>query len=187
MPILVQAFASRSTVSEEVEGLRICIPAKWSWALIFPAAWLCAWTVGGVAAGLSLLRHFSFFICVWMIGWAVGELMVGYIVLYAIGGREVILVNSESLTSTTQIFGVGRSKSYRVGEMSNLRFQPEVIAGRTRLPSRIAFDYGGKVYGFGAGIDEAEAAQIISRIRQRCGIVEASAPQTSGIKFWQPR
>jgi hypothetical protein len=187
MPILVQPFASRSTVSEEVEGLRICIPAKWSWALLFPAAWLCAWTVGGVAAGLSLFRHFSFFVCIWMVGWAVGELMVGYIVLYAIGGRELILVNSETITCTTQIFGLGRAKSYRVGEMRNLRFQPEVSVGKSRIASRIAFDYGAKTAGFGAGIDEAEAPDLISRIRQRCAILDGSAPQACGIKFWQPR
>jgi len=183
---LGQPFPTRATVSEEVEGLRIVIPGKWSWALIFPAAWLCAWTFGGVAAGLSLFRHFSFFICIWMVGWAVGELMVGYLVLYALGGREIILANSEMLTCRKQIFGLGWARAYRVVEMRNLRFQPAESASNRRIPSRIAFDCGAGTVGFAADLGDAEAVELIGRIRQRCAIAETTSHEP-GIKFWQPR
>jgi len=184
---LAQPFPTRATVSEQVDGLRISIPSKWSWSLLFPAAWLCGWTVGGVAAGLSLFRRFSFFVCFWLVGWAVGEVVVGYMILYALGGREIIVANSETLTCRKQIFGLGWARSYRVVEMRNLRFQRAESASNRRIPSRIAFDYGAGTVGFAADLDETEAAQLLSRIRQRCAIPEASAPQQSGIKFWQPR
>jgi hypothetical protein len=61
------------------------------------------------------------------------------------------------------------------------------MAVKSRMPSRIAFDDEAKVFGFGAGIEEAEAAELIGRIRQRGGTAEASTRQGSGIKFWQPR
>jgi hypothetical protein len=187
MPTFVEPSSPRSIVSEDLEGLRICIPSKFSWIILFMLFWLTFWTIGGVSAARSMQRHFNLFLCFWLVGWAFGELAVSYSVLYLIGGREVILVNSESLTKRTEIFGIGPAKSYRVGEMRNLRFQPTSGVGKGRIPNRIAFDYGAKTVTFGAGIDEPEANDLISRIRQRCGIVEASAPQGSGTKFWQPR
>jgi hypothetical protein len=122
-----------------------------------------------------------------MIGWAVGEVVVTYIVLYAIGGREVILVNSETVTIRTEIFRLGLAKCYGVRTIQNLRFQAAAGVGKGRTANRIAFDHGAKTVTFGAGIDEPEAIELIGRIRQRCGIVEGSAQEGSGIKFWQPR
>ena len=183
--LLKPPLVSRAIVSEDFEGLRVSIPGKWRWALLFPTAWLCAWTAGGIGAGLSLVRHFSFFVCFWLVGWAVGEIVVGYLVLYAIGGREIILFNSETATCRTQVFGFGLTRSYRISEMRNLRFQPDASSGKTRIPSRIAFDYGDRVFGFGAGIDESEAFEVINRIQQRCAIPGTWVPQPPAIKFWQ--
>jgi hypothetical protein len=184
--LLQPPYASRATISEDLEGLRISIPGKWTWALVFPAFWLCGWTVGGLAAAFSLFRHFSVFVSFWLVGWAVGEIVVGYIVLYAIAGREIILVRADTLACRRQIFGIGVTRSYRVAEMRNLRFQPDASSGKTRIPSRIAFDYQGKVGAFAAGLDEPEATDVINRIQQRCPIV-ATKPQESGIKFWEGR
>ena len=187
MPLLMQPSGSRSTVSEDLEALRISIPSNWSWALLFPTVWLCGWTFGGIVAGLSLFRHFSFFISVWMIGWAVGETVVGYMVLYAIGGREVIVVNADTFTRRIQIFGLGVTKSYRAVQMCNLRYQPDASSGKTRVPSRIAFDYGDKVFGFGGGLGEQEALELINRIQQRCAVPVTASSQAPAIKFWHGR
>jgi hypothetical protein len=155
--------------------------------MVFFAVWLSFWTVAGISAAHSLQRHFSLFLCFWLVGWASGELAVTYVILYAIAGREVIVANSETLTCRTEIFGFGLAKSYLVREMRNLRFQPESGVGKGRRASRIAFDYGAKTVTFGADLDEAEAAELIGRIRLRCAIAETATPQQSGIKFWQPR
>jgi len=185
--LLRPPYVSRAIISEDLSGLRISIPGKWSWALLFPAAWLCAWTLGGIAAGASLFHHFSFFILFWMFGWALGETVVGYNVLYAIAGREIILVSADTLTCRKQIFGLGVTKSYPVAGMRNLRFQADASSGKTRIPSRIAFDYGDKVYGFGAGLAESDAFEVISRIQQRSAIPGTWVSQPSSIKFWQGR
>jgi hypothetical protein len=183
MGTIVQPFASRSTVSEDVEGLRISIPAQRSWAILFMLGWLGAWTVGGIAAGTSLLHRFNFFILFWMCAWACGEVLVGFTVLYAIGGRQIVLVNLDALTIRTEVFGLGPARSYLVSEMKNLRFQPPAIVNRGQRASGIAFDYGAKTVMFGSGLDEKEATDLVARIRQRCPVADATS-QDTGTRFW---
>jgi len=183
----VQPFPMRSQVSDLGADLQISMPPKRSWVILFFVVWLTFWTYAGIQAGHSLINHFSLFLSVWMIGWAVGELFVSYTILYAVGGREIILANSETLTRRITLFGLGWSKSYLVHEMRDLRFQPETGGGRSRRASRIAFDYGAKTISFGQEVEEAEAAELISRIQQRSGIAQTPSPQESGIKFWQQR
>jgi hypothetical protein len=187
MDTFIQPAQPRAAVSEETEGVRISIPSKRSWGGLFLAAWLCGWTVAGVSAARSLQHHFNLFLCFWLVGWVLGELAVCYAILYMLGGREVVLANSERLRCTTEIFGLGFPKSYLVREMRNLHFQPASGVGKGRRASRIAFDYGAKTITFGADLEEAEASELISRIQQRCAIVESSTPSATGIKFWQPR
>jgi hypothetical protein len=181
MPAIVQPFQPRSTVSDEVDGLRISIPPKRSGVLLFILCWLAFWTYAGIQSGRTLMHHFSFFLAFWMMGWVFGELWACYLILYTVGGREIIVANSETLTRTTKLFGLGWSKAYLAREIRNLRFQ----RGLSRQPSRIAFDYGAKTITFGAYLEEAEASELISRIRQRCAIADGGAKQESGIKFWR--
>jgi hypothetical protein len=124
-------------------------------------------TVAGVSAARSLQHDFNLFLCFWLVGWFLGELAASCAILYMLGGREVVLANSERLSCTTEIFGLGFAKSYLVREMRDSRFQPASGVGKGRRASRIAFDYGANTIPFGADIEEAEATELISRIRQR--------------------
>jgi len=110
---------------------------------------------------------------------------VAYSILYSIAGSEIISVTAESLARKVTLFGVGLTRAYLVREMRDLRFQPEMGTGKRRRASRIAFDYGAKTITFAQEIEEAEAAEIITRIRQHCNIGQTPSPQKSGIKFWQ--
>lgn len=184
MPIL-QPFPMRSEVSDLAGELQISIPPKRSWALLFFVVWLTFWTFGGMQAGRQLIKHFSLFLSIWMVGWAFGELWATYTILYAVVGREVILAGSETLTRRITLFGLGWNKSYLVREMRDLRYQPETGSGKSRRTSRIAFDYGAKTISLAQEIEEAEAAELINRIKQRSGIALTPPPQGSGIKFWQ--
>ena len=184
MPTLVQPLSSRATVSEEIAGMRIVVPGRWNANSLFVAFWLCGWTFGGIAAIRSLLHYFNPFLCFWMLGWAFGEYFAAYTVLYAVGGRQVIIASSETLTCRTEVFGLGWGKSYLVREIKNLRFQSTPGTGRGQLASRISFDYGRQTIRFGAGLQEAEATELIGRIRQRCAIADLAATAGSGTKFW---
>jgi hypothetical protein len=183
----VQPFPMRCEVSDLGTDLQISIPPKRSWAVLFFAVWLTFWTYAGIQTGHQLLRHFSLFSSVWMIGWAFGEVWATYAILYAMGGREIILANSETLTRRNTLFGLSWPASYLVREMRDLRFQPETGSGKGRRGSRIAFDYGAKTVSFAQDIEEAEAADLIDRIKRCSSIAQTSSPQQSGIKFWQQR
>jgi len=185
MAELIQPYAARASISEDTEGLRISIPAKRSWTILFLAAWIAVWTFAGISAGTSLRQHFSLFLVAWMLGWTGGEIAVAYTILYAIGGREVILAKAETLTIRTEIFGLGWAKSYPVHELRDLRFQPESGAGRGHRPSKIAVDYQARTVTFAPAVDEEEAAELISRIGQRAAIPSTAAPEETGGKFWR--
>jgi hypothetical protein len=166
MPTMVQHFRRRSSVSDEAEELRISIPAKWDWAILFLVFWLAFWTYSGMHSWRTRINHFSLFLLVWLFA----ELWASYVILYALGGREIILASSQALTRTKKIFGLGWSKTYLVREIRDLRFQ----RGWNRRPSRIAFDHGARTITFGAYIEEAEAYELMNRIRQRCAIADGS-------------
>jgi hypothetical protein len=71
--------------------------------------------------------------------------------------------------------------------MRDLRYQPELGTGRGRKASQIAFDYGAKTVRFARDIEEAEAAELITRIKQRCSIAQNPSPKGPQLRFWQQR
>ena len=162
----VQRFSSPLTASDEAEGLRISIPPPRDWAVLFIVLWLGFWTFAGLHSWRTRISHLSLFTAVWVFG----ELWGSLAILDNFGGREIVLVNSASLTRTRKIFALGWSKTYPVREIRNLRFQ----RGSGRRPSRIAFDYRARTVKFGAYLDEAEAHELMGRIRQRCIIADGS-------------
>jgi hypothetical protein len=183
--MIIDPFPQRCVISEDLGGLRVSIPPRRGWVLLFFAVWLSFWTFSGIQAGRGLLKHFSLFTAFWMIGWVFAELWVSFGILYTLAGREIIAANADALTCKKEILGLGFSRSYLAPEIRNLRFQPEMGAGRSRRASRIAFDYGAKTISFGRDVDEAESRNLISLIRSRCNVPKTPTPQESGIKFWQ--
>jgi hypothetical protein len=177
----------RSKVFQEAGKLRIAIPLNRSWITLFLVVWLTGWTYGGLSIGSHLLRHFEFFDFVWMCFWVVAECAACYFLLRMLGGSDVIEATVTEFALRKQTFGVGLENTYLVSEMRDLRFQPEVGGGRSRRASRITFDYGAKTIRFGEGIDEAEAAQLISLVQSQCHIARTPTQTEGGIKFWQQR
>jgi hypothetical protein len=163
----VEQFEPRLTVSCETEGLHMSTAHPRDWAAILGVAlWLGFWTFLGLHSWHTL-NHFSLFTAVW----AFGELWGSFAILDNVGGSEIIMANSDALTRTRKIFAIGWSKTYPVREIRNLRFE----RGSGRRPSRIAFDYGARIIRFGKYVEEAEACDLMRRIRQRCAIAEDSA------------
>jgi hypothetical protein len=185
MATLVKPYPMRSTVSLEGGELRISVPTKKSWAILFILVWLALWTVGGVDTGSRLLHEFEFGAFLWTCFWLVAECGATYLLLRMLFGRDVIVAKAAEFSLSKQILGIGFAKAYLVPEMRDLRFQPEAGVGKRRRDSRIVFDYGAKTIGFAEEIEEAEAAELIQQIKGRCQISQSSAPTESGIKFWK--
>ncbi len=110
MPTLVQPFPMRSNICEETGGLRISIPMKRNWFILaFFTLWLCGWSYGGLQVLRHLLRDFELFSALWMVGWALGEVWVVTAYLRMVGGRDVLVLRSDTVELRKETFCVGAS------------------------------------------------------------------------------
>ena len=180
----------RSIISESPEGLLITIPAKKNWGLIFfLGVWLIGWTFGEAAAVHELLRvhrshaaHMSanaqlvinFFMLVWLTGWTVGGGVAALLWLWNFVGVELILLGPSTLTTKRAIAGIGPRKEYELQNATDLRVSASPFNFNQRMSpfqmmsnGTIAFYYGAKTFRCGLGLDEAEAQQIIERLKSR--------------------
>lgn len=171
---------ARATVLDEAGILRISIPAKRRWFLIFfLILWLSMWVYAGVAAvGPQVAQGGEppFFRVLWLVFWAAGSLFALFALLWMLAGREVAKVAQSEISLRREIAGLGRSREFDAGTIRNVR--SSVVPFNPWDPSAalmfwglgggtIAFDYGPKTYRFGAGLDEAEANSLTEMIGRR--------------------
>jgi len=140
--------------------------------MLFLVAWLGGWAFGEVNAAGELIhagdKTPSAFLAFWIVGWTLGGLITFGTVLWQLAGREVLTVNSLSLTHRLEIFGIGVNRSYGASDIRNLRateyshspftnqnawFPPLFGSGYGPL----AFDYGARTIRVGSSLEEAEA------------------------------
>jgi hypothetical protein len=186
MTPVISPYPMRSTISQETGTLRISIPmTKKPFLILFLLIWLGGWTVGGISIGSRLLHEFVPFDAFWMCGWALGETMVTYTMIRMLGGRDILQVTNGIVEIRKEAFGLGFSKQYLLPEIRDIRFLPELGSGKRHSESGIAFDYGAKTVKFGDGIDESEAKQLISTIRESCGLSQGQLSESAAPRFWQ--
>jgi hypothetical protein len=87
-------------------------------------------------------------------------------------GKERLDLDGDVLRHRHELLGLGRSKEYELRHVHGLRAAaaaglPAAWRGLAPGQGTIAFDYGAKTIRVGDGLEEAEAAQIISRLQQR--------------------
>jgi hypothetical protein len=129
-------------------------------------------------SGVAGLFGGGLFMLVWLAGWTVGGGYALYTFLWQLTGKENIEVSYDLIKIQRALFGLGRTREYAATHIKNLRVTPwgadQNIFGRSRASSvwgisggLLAFDYGAKTFRFGAGVDEAEAKQILEEIVAR--------------------
>ena len=104
-------------------------------------------------------------------------LMLGYgifMMLWIMAGFQEIGITPEALVFQRKIFSWGRPKEYSAEHIKDLRVSPDIFSGGWGKGMDIglyggllAFDYGVKTVRIVAGIDEAEAKQILAAIVAR--------------------
>lgn len=123
------------------------------------------------------------FILAWLGVWTVGGLFAMYAWSWQVIGKEILTVHGQTCTTRRDIAGVGFDKKYHLVEIRDLRvqlpgFAPIDMSSSLQLwgvgGGVIAFDYGARTYRFGAGLDEAEAKQVVTAIKQRYRIQEST-------------
>lgn len=157
------------------------IPSRKSWlALPFLSVWLVGWAFGEVSVVSALLRGppapGALFMVVWLTLWTLGGAAALATLAWGIAGREVIIAGAGVLAVRREVLGVGRSREYAATHVRNLRvapaaFDPFDVRSSLRFwglgGGLIAFDHGARTVRFGAGVEEAEAADLLQALRER--------------------
>jgi hypothetical protein len=179
--VKVKPSKPRATITSGPKGLEIVIPAKRNvFLILFLSVWLVGWAVGEVTVPMTFFKCNTqasalMFTAVWLVFWTIGGAFAIYVWLWNLAGKERVTINNVSLIVKHDLFSYGREKEYEVSYISNLRVSPQPFSPFNFSASLqfwgvggnvIAFDYGAKTYRFGS-LDEAEAAQIIEKIKAR--------------------
>jgi hypothetical protein len=173
---------ARASVFDTPEGLVINIPAEKNWPItLFIGFWLCGWAfaefsvIQMLTTGNKLGRG-NLFLVGWLGVWTVGGYLAISLCLWSIAGHEIVSLTPVTLAIRRDILGFGRSREYDLPSVKNLRIDRTPLNSRgafwssdspPMLSGAIAFDYGSKTFRFGGGLDEAEASQIIERLKSR--------------------
>lgn len=157
---------------EEGAGLCLTLPCKkdW-WRILFFSVWMVGWYLGESSAIPKVIKgvrsgETSAFLIVWLVMWTFFGLLFGSWIIWRLLGSEILGVANGRLTLRRQIAGIGRTWEFETSQIAALRFRPEHGAGKGYRESRIEFDYGAKTYDFGAGIQPAEASQLLRLINR---------------------
>lgn len=133
----------------------------------FLSVWFVGWTFGGISAiralaGLdSLLHPISLFMLAWLAGWVLGEVAVGYFIVFMAFGSEKIVVDGQTIARYAEIFGWRLGKRYSLQDATNLRPSGH---GDDDARTFIAFDHSGSTVYVGTGLNETEAERIANAI-----------------------
>ena len=179
---IVEVSKGRATVSSELGGVQVVIPAKKNiFIILFLFAWLGGWFFGEASA----IRSFAEpkgqelgFTAFWLLGWTVGGAFAALTWLWNIAGREILRFGSGKFTYRRAIGPLGLTKTYDLTHMKDLRAvpAPSVFQSNRGLGvwgltgGQIAFDYGASTVNVGAGVDEAEAKTIVQSVKSRYNV-----------------
>ncbi len=182
---MIEPPRPRARLSDDGDQLEIAIPPPRRWyAVLLVVVWTAFWAFGLAMAAKQLLvpgRHEGhWFLAMWLVGWVVaGGSSVIYMGLYMMFGLQLVRIDGTTLAITRRAPVYTRVQRFDLTQIRDLRASPvaSTIVGwgtgqyATDLSGltggHLAFDYGAKTYRFGAGVDEAEAKQLVARIVQR--------------------
>lgn len=179
----------RATTAETSSGLEIVVPAKKNWIIIlFLGLWLCGWAMGVVVVATQFLSHdmpseASVFLTVWLVGWTLGGAFALLVCCWSLAGKERMLLSSDRITLKREIFGWGRTREYELVHVRSLRasqspYNPADFRSGFRFwgigGGSIAFNHGSKTIRFAAGLDEAEAQSLVTRLLDRGNIADSA-------------
>jgi len=155
--------------------------------MLFLSAWLVGWGFGEVMVVRELVFGKAdapdLFMGVWLIMWTLGGGIAMYAWFRMLAGGELVLLGRGVLMIKDEVFGVGRANEYDLAHIKHLRIEPVALfpmdmTGALRFwgigGGPIAFDYGSKTVRFGAGLDDAEAREVIQDLREHHAFPEVN-------------
>ncbi|HTX76467.1 MAG TPA: hypothetical protein VMD29_09700 [Terracidiphilus sp.] len=166
----MEKLAGRLNWERTANGIRVEIPARRDWTTAFFTIWLCGWTLAGKAAlhqafpkgNGSAVEWFSL---LWLAGWAFGECFVTVAIIWALGGRTLVVLDPEALEIEHSLLSIHLNRRVTAtSDVRNLRFMPATASGRSSRASNLSFESGDKTVRFATGISDAEALSLINKM-----------------------
>jgi hypothetical protein len=173
--------SARFQAVEEAGWFSVSVPVRPDWYVIIVGGfWLCWWALGEVMATRLLFQDLgqvplgvSAFILVWLTGWTIGGGITLYLWLWNVAGDELVAVGQGSLVLRRTVFGMGRYREFALAHIRDLHVVAPTSFAWTwgwaslisTLGGSVAFNYGARTYGFGFGLDGAEAKLLLDALR----------------------
>lgn len=160
---------SRIGILETADGLGIYNPSRRSWPLVaFLVVWLAGWAAGEafalsqiVGAPLPVVA----FLALWGSLWTVAGVGVTAVVMWLLGGAEVLFLTGGSLVREVRFFGLTRRTVVPLDAIADLDVAARTGSANPLRLGKVLFDAGGKPMSFGIGLDDDEAKAAVTAIR----------------------
>jgi hypothetical protein len=169
----------RAQVDEKGIFLQIIIPSKKDiFLILFLCGWFGFWSIPETDIIKELIQEtqrqgFELFPFFWLMGWTVGGVMVLWVIIWFVAGKEIITLSPLTIRIERKAYGVGLSKEYSLSEARNFRIRmggESIYSGLEAWGfggERLAFDYELKTVKFASGIDEEEAVYLLDVLKQK--------------------
>jgi hypothetical protein len=151
-------MSSRVTINREAGGTEVRVAAPRSWTMIvFLLFWMIGWVGGEAAAWRAIssteIRPTAYgYVGAWLLLWTLGGVAGAIGLLWAFAGHETVAVRGDTLTLRRAAGPLGKTWSFRLSEVRDLRYLPPTSGDRkTRAaPGAVAFEHGKRPVRFGA-------------------------------------
>jgi hypothetical protein len=154
------------SASRSSDRLSIIVPRRFD---PFLFAFVPLWTIGWVSLALGAYRRgvnesaiISSLLA--LILFAVGTAFFLYEWLWNIGGREELNFTITSLQHRRVLFGMSRTREFRMNQIAEPRFVESVRRRRSRVPSGLGFEYGREHVRMGDNLTQQEAREIVQLV-----------------------
>lgn len=178
----VKPGSPRAVTKSIPGGIRVTVRSRKNWFLmIFLPVWLVFWAAGARVVVRTILEGgpgSRGFLVGWLLLWTIGGAFALAAFLWMAFGREIVETSGGSLRVRREAVGFGRSWSYELAHVQNLRcspapFNPFSFGGSMRYwgfgNGGVGFDYGASTIRVLPGLDESEANKIVDSLRAHLG------------------
>lgn len=167
-------IAKHVVLWESAEAVEIGISAaRRPLQALFLAAWLVGWGYAllEVASELEMpIWPDNVLPLLWLAVWILAGLFVAYRLLESLFGRETVIAGPTDVRVAYKSLGIGRSHTYPLAELSNLRLATAADRGQRPRRARrgaLAFDHRGDPVVWGRALKSAEAQRILEKLTLR--------------------
>jgi hypothetical protein len=162
-------FVSRST-----DKLSIIVPRQFDpFLFAFFPLWTVLWMSSAIKGYRSgVYQSASSFLALILFG--VGTVLALYAWLWNLSGREELNFTVAGLQHRHVLFGLSRTREFRMNRIAESHFVESMRRARSRVPSGLGFRYKSEQVRIGDNLTQQEAREIIQ-------LVTKQFPQVAGV------